>query len=63
MKSDIHIRLATASIDETPAGFSSVDCEIRARVHFLSVDQTFTRRGIGSMLMKTLKNEVQKRGY
>lgn len=52
-----------ARLGRVPVGFASIDCEIRAQVHFLSVDQTFTRRGIGSMLMRTLKNEVQKRGY
>lgn len=44
-------------------GFGSVDCEIRARVHFLSVDQNYARRGIGSMLMKILMDEAKNRGY
>lgn len=51
------------SIGGTSVGFGSVDCEIRARVHFLSVDQNYARRGIGSMLMKILMDEEKNRGY
>ena len=46
-----------------PIGFASVDCEIRARIHFLCVDKQYTGNGIGSMLMKTILQEVQKQGY
>lgn len=52
-----------ASIGGTSAGFGSVDCEIRAQAHFLSVDRNYARRGIGSALMKTLQNEAKNRGY
>ena len=51
------------TIDGIPVGFSSVDCEIRAQAHFLCVDNNYTRRGIGNLLMKTLMSEAQKRRY
>lgn len=52
-----------AAVDGIPAGFASVDCEIRAQAHFLCVDKNYTRRGIGSLLMRTLINEAKERGY
>jgi len=52
-----------ATLEGTPVGFSSVDCEIRAQAHFLCVDKNYTRRGIGSLLMKTLMDEAIKQGY
>lgn len=52
-----------ATIDRIPVGFASVDVEIRARAHFLSVDQRYKRKGIGSRLMTTLIEEVKHRGY
>lgn len=52
-----------ATLNGIPVGFASVDCEIRAQAHFLSVDRNNARRGVGSMLMKTLMDEAKKRGY
>lgn len=52
-----------AILDGIPVGFASVDCEVRALAHFLCVDKNYTRRGIGSLLMRTLINEAKKRVY
>lgn len=52
-----------ATLGGEPVGFASADCEIRAKAHFLSVEQNFQRRGIGSILMKTLIEEAKNRGY
>lgn len=52
-----------ATLDGIPVGFASVDCEVRALAHFLCVDKNYTRRGIGSLLMRTLINEAKKRAY
>jgi GNAT superfamily N-acetyltransferase len=52
-----------ATLDGEPVGFASADCEVRAKVHFLSVDLKFQRRGIGSMLMKSIIKEVKNKGH
>lgn len=52
-----------ATLDGAPIGFTSIDCEIRAQAHFLCVDKRYTRRGIGSLLMRTLIDEASKRRY
>jgi len=42
-------------------GFASVYIEIRARLHFLSVAKEYMGRGIGSLLMQKIINEVKKK--
>ncbi len=43
-------------------GFCSVDCEIRAYVHFICVDKSFTRCGIGTLLMHTCLDIAKRFG-
>lgn len=52
-----------AMLDGVPAGFASVDFEIRARIHFLSVDEKFIRQGVGSCLMEVMKEKSKQYGY
>lgn len=52
-----------ATLDGVTVGFASIDCEIRAKAHFLSVDQRYAHKGVGSMLMKALMDEAKSRGY
>lgn len=52
-----------AYFDGKPIGFSSVDFEVRARLHFLSVLETESKRGVGSALMRTMLEESRRRGY
>lgn len=48
--------------DGTPVGFGSVDCEVRAQVHFICVDKEYSRRGVGRNLMKLCLKEAKQRG-
>lgn len=52
-----------ATLDGKSLGFASVDFEKRATAHFLCVDQDNKKKGIGSLLMKTLIQEAKSRGY
>lgn len=45
-----------------PVGFGSVDCEIRAQVHFICVDQAHIRKGIGRSLMRRCLDYAQQAG-
>lgn len=42
-------------------GFASVDMEIRANLHFLSIDKDFQGRGLGTSLLKIVLQESVKR--
>ncbi len=52
-----------AYIDKEAVGFTSVDFEIRARLHFLSVLKDFQKIGAGSRLVREIVRETKKRKY
>lgn len=52
-----------AFIDGKAVGFTSVDFEIRATVHFLSVLKPFQDMGVGRALLKRALQEAIKRKY
>jgi ribosomal protein S18 acetylase RimI-like enzyme len=52
-----------AFLNGVPAGFTSVDFEKRAMLHFLSVMKVFHNRGIGKSLLKVAKDEATKRKF
>ncbi len=43
-------------------GFGSIDCEIRAQVHFICVDKMYSRQGVGRSLMKYCLDEAKQKG-
>ncbi len=43
-------------------GFGSVDCEIRAQVHFICVDKTYSRQGVGRKLVKRCLDKAKQKG-
>lgn len=43
-------------------GFGSVDCEIRAQVHFICVDKKYSRQGAGRELIKCCLDEAKDKG-
>jgi GNAT superfamily N-acetyltransferase len=49
--------------DGRPVGFTSVDFEIRANLHFMSVLKDEQGKGIATLLLKTVIDEVLKRNY
>lgn len=50
-----------AFLDNEAAGFVSVDIEIRARIHFLSVMQEKQKNGTGTALLEKIISEAKKR--
>lgn len=52
-----------AILNGVTVGFASIDYEIRAQIHYLSVHRDYWRKGVGSMLMKTMIDESKSRGY
>lgn len=52
-----------AIFNSIAVGFASIDYEIRAEIHYISVHQLYQRKGIGSMLIKTMIDESKHRGY
>lgn len=52
-----------AEQDGVPVGFGSVDCEVRAQVHFICVNQAYKRKGIGSGLMRRCLEYAKQAGY
>ena len=52
-----------AFIGEKPVGFGSIDFEIRARLHFLSVDISVKGKKVGASLMLRMLDECKQRGY
>lgn len=52
-----------AFLGDKPVGFASVDFEIRARLHFLSVIKDFQRKRIGSLLLEKVIKEARKRKF
>ena len=51
------------SPENIPVGFASVDLEIRAQLHFICINQQYSKRGYGSALMLKLIDEAKKHGY
>lgn len=43
-------------------GFGSVDCEIRAQIHFICVDKQHSGKGIGRTLMQACREEAKRHG-
>lgn len=43
-------------------GFGSVDCEIRAQVHFICVDRAYSGKGVGRRLMQLCLQEARRSG-
>lgn len=52
-----------AILNGKPVGFASVDFEIRATLHFLSVMKDEQGKGIATMLLKAVIKETAKRKY
>jgi len=52
-----------AFLENKPVGFASIDFEIRAVLHFISVLKISQGKGVGDSLLKTVKNETLKRKY
>ncbi len=52
-----------AKHDEKIIGFGSIDCEIRARIHFLSVRKDYSGIGVGTAIMKALLDLARSKGY
>ena len=51
-----------AKYNDEVVGFGSVDCEIRAQVHFICVDREYSRQGVGRELMKSCLDEAKDKG-
>ena len=52
-----------AVLNGITVGFISIDYEIRAQIHYLSVHRDYWRKGVGSMLIKTVIDESKSRDF
>ncbi|MBU0974353.1 GNAT family N-acetyltransferase [Patescibacteria group bacterium] len=47
--------------DSSLVGFTSIDIEIRAKLHFLSIDKKYQGKGYATLLMKKIIEELKLR--
>ncbi len=46
-------------LDKTIIGFAGIDAEIRANLHFLSIDKDYQKKGYGTLFVKDLVKKMK----